>query len=511
MKYLVLVLLFALPLSAQTEQAKVRDYIRTHQRGILAEFVELLKLENVALNNAKGRADIQRNADFIVKMLEKRGIKGQVLNVEGGFPAVYGELLTPGATKTVVFYAHFDGQPVDPSKWKTPPFEPTLLDSAGKPMPLNLNPGIVPDPARANPEDFRLYARGASDDKAGVLGLITALDAMKAAGVKPSVNIKFFFEGEEEAGSEHLGAILAKYSDLLKSDLWILCDGPIHQSGKLQLVYGARGVMGLEMTVYGPNRALHSGHYGNWSPNPALDLAHLLAGMRDKDGRITIPGFYDDVRKPTTAEEQALAVFPDVDSKLKSELKLGRTLGNQRVERSALEPALNIRGIRAGSVGEAAANAIMTEASASIDFRLVPDQSPQSVRRKVEQFIRQQGYKIEGEGASDQPGSRRIRLQWETGYPPTRTSFAAPAAQAMVRTIEAAFPQQKPLLRLPTLGGSVPAYLFEQQFKVPVMILPIANYDNNQHAANENIRLGNLWQGIELYASLMAGLGQHWD
>ncbi len=532
MKPLLALLLLALPLAAQTPQDKIKQYIQTNQPRILTEFVELLKLENVAHSTAKGHADIQRNAEYIVKMLGKRGVTAKILNVDGGFPAVYGELLTPGATKTVVFYAHFDGQPVDTAKWKTPPFEPVLLDKAGSPVPLNLNPGIVPDPARAHPADFRLYARGASDDKAGVVGLITALDALKAAGVTPSVNIKFFFEGEEEAGSEHLGAILEKYAAELKADLWILCDGPVHQSGQLQLVYGARGVMGLELTVYGPNRALHSGHYGNWSPNPALDLAHLLAGMRNQDGRITIPDFYANVRRPTPAELRALAQFPDVDAALKTELALGRTLTGQepvapgaanqrraqRIERSVMDPAINIRGIRAGGVGSGATNSIPTEATASIDFRLVPVQTPESVRAQVERFLIMRGYAVTNQIGLDAAarGShpKLALLQWQSGYPPMRTSFDAPAAQAMARTIEAAFPdvyKDKKVLRLPTLGGSVPMYIFESQFKVPVMILPIANYDNNQHAANENIRLGNLWQGIEVYAGLMAELGKNWN
>jgi acetylornithine deacetylase/succinyl-diaminopimelate desuccinylase-like protein len=516
MKRTLAVLLLCLPLAAQSSQEKIKQYVQTNQGRILTELVDLLKLENVARNTPKGHADVQRNAEHIVKLLEKRGVTAKILNVDGGFPAVYGELIAPGARRTVMFYAHYDGQPVDPSKWKTPPFEPVLFDTAGKPMPLNLNPGIVPDPARGDPNDIRLYARGASDDKGGVIALITAMDALKASGVKPSVNIKFFFEGEEEAGSGHLEAILAQHRELLRSDLWILCDGPVHQSGRLQLVYGARGSIGLELTVYGPNRALHSGHYGNWSPNPALDLAHVLAAMRDRDGRITIPGFYGDVHQPTSAELKALAEFPDVDPALKSELKLGRSLGRQRIERSVMDPALNIRGIGAGNVGNAATNSIMTEATASIDFRLVPGQTLEKVKDRIERFlINQQGYAVTNQIGIDGPalGSfpRIALLQWQPGYPATRTAFDAPAAVAMHRTIEAAFPQQTPLLRLPTLGGSVPTYFFERQFKVPVLILPIANYDNNQHAANENLRLGNLWQGIELYAALMAEMDKHWN
>jgi acetylornithine deacetylase/succinyl-diaminopimelate desuccinylase-like protein len=278
--------------------------------------------------------------------------------------------------------------------------------------------------------------------------------------------------------------------------------------------------MGLEMTVYGPNRALHSGHYGNWSPNPAVDLANIIARLRDDRGRMATEAFAQSAVPPSQAEWQAIQQFPNVESSLKKELGLSRSLTDmrgqgQRVESSVLYPAMNIRGIRAGNVGDQATNSVMTEASASIDFRLVPNQTPENVREQFESWLKATGHTVitDDRPMTDELRATNppvVRLRWQPGYPPMRTSFDNAAAQAMVRTIEAAFPKQTPLLRLPTLGGSVPMYLFQQQFKVPAMILPIANYDNNQHAANENIRLGNLWQGIELYAALMAELGKQW-
>ncbi len=490
---------------------KVRAYVEQNDVAILKQLADFLAFENVSQNTPKGHADVEKNANYLVSLLDKRGMHPEILTVEGGFPAVYAELITPGATKTITFYAHFDGQPVDAPRWKTPPFTPVLLSGKMEYAAAQVDLAKLTGPLPIESKDWRLYARSASDDKAAVIGFLAALDALKASGIAPSVNLKFFFEGEEEAGSQHLGSILEKYSGKLRSDLWILCDGPTHQSGRNLLVYGARGVIGLEMTFYGPNRALHSGHYGNWAPNPAAELANILAGMRDTDGLIRIKDFYSPVRSPTPAEQQALAAIPNTDASLRDELALGRTEGHgERLERLLMNPAMNIRGIRAGNVGAAAANAIMTEASASIDFRLVPDQTPELVQQQVENHLMSSGYEIVhgpvGEDARKK-NSKLIRLDWEGGYPASRTDLDSPVATAVANTIQSAL--RVPLLKLPTLGGSVPMYLFKEKLNVPAVILPIANYDNNQHSSNENIRLSNLRQGIEIYAQLMAELGKN--
>ncbi|MCS6817168.1 MAG: M20/M25/M40 family metallo-hydrolase [Blastocatellia bacterium] len=482
---------------------RVRAYRFAHERAILGELVEFLSIPNVASD----REAIRRNAEFLKRMLERRGIRAEILQVGDAPPAVYGELLVPNARRTIVFYAHFDGQPVDPSQWASDPWKPVLrdrpLEHGGREIPWSAIPTPIPG-------EWRLYARSASDDKSPIVALLVALDALRAAAIPLSVNLKFFFEGEEEAGSPHLRAILQKYADRLKADAWVLCDGPVHQTRRQQVYFGARGIVDLELTVYGPVRPLHSGHYGNWAPNPAALLAHLLASMRDENGRIRIAGFYDDVRPLTESERRALAETPDIEASLREELGLGWSEGEgRRLVELIMAPALNVRGLRAGHVGETAQNAIPTEATASIDFRLVPDQTPESVRRRVEEHIRQQGFTIVSEEPTlDQRRQhpRIARLVWGSGYPPARTSMDLPVSRAIVRLIEETV--GAPIVKMPTLGGSIPMYLFQELLQVPIIGVPIVNHDNNQHAANENLRIQNFWDGIELYAALFAHLGR---
>jgi len=276
----------------------------------------------------------------------------------------------------------------------------------------------------------------------------------------------------------------------------------------MQLYFGARGVCDLEITVYGPARPLHSGHYGNWAPNPIGALTHLIDSMRDADGRILIPGFYDDVVPLTDGEKQALSEIPDVDADLKRELALGRTEGSGRsLNELILQPALNLRGISAGQVGERASNTIQSEARASIDFRLVPAETPDSVRTRVEKFVADQGWFIVREtpdAATRMAHERVVRLNWGAGYPPARTSLDLPIARQMAAIMTSAFGYAP--VRMPSLGGSIPMYLFQRGGRTPVIGLPIANHDNNQHAANENIRLQNLRDGIDVFAALFAAL-----
>jgi acetylornithine deacetylase/succinyl-diaminopimelate desuccinylase-like protein len=481
-------------------RARVRAWREAHAGPILREFADLVALPNIASDAVA----IRRNADAIVKMLERRGIAARLLEVEGSPPAVYGELLTPGARRTLMVYAHYDGQPVVPAQWATGPWTPVLrdgpLEKGGREVAFDKADGRTDG-------EWRLYGRSTGDDKAPIVGVLAALDALRAAGIPPSVNLKLFFEGEEEAGSPHLEAMLTAHAGRLKADVWVFCDGPVHQSRRLQLFWGVRGVMGLEMTVYGPLRSLHSGHYGNWAPNPAVTLAHLVAGLRGTDGRIHVGGLYDDVRPPSATERAAVAEVPNVDQELRAELALAETEPGRLVERILL-PALNVRGLSSGQVGDKAANAIPTEATASIDFRLVPDQTPEKVRARVEAHLAREGWHVVHEApAADvrRLHARLVRLDWEGGYPPSRTSMDLPVSRAVARVVEESV--GTPVVRLPTMGGSLPMYVFEKVLGVPVIGLPIANHDNSQHAANENLRLRNLWDGIEVYAGLIARLG----
>jgi acetylornithine deacetylase/succinyl-diaminopimelate desuccinylase-like protein len=509
---LVVALLIALvPLRTaaadDTLRTRVRAFRAANEARILRELTDFLTIPNVAADDA----NIRRNAAQLVRMLGTRGIKARLLeSPAGGPPAVYGELRTPGARRTVVMYAHYDGQPVNPAEWASDPWTPVLrrggLSGEVMPLPAPGQPGQQIDP------EARIYARSASDDKAPIVAFLVALDALRAAGIKPSVNLKFFFEGEEEDGSQHLGPLLARHARLLAADGWIFCDGPRHASGAFQVVLGVRGIVGVTMTTFGPARQLHSGHYGNWAPNPISLLVDLLASMRTADGRVTIAGLFDDVAPPTAEERAAVAALPDGDAALRQSLALAESEGKgARLAERLLLPAVNFTGIRAGNVGADAVNAIPAEASASIDLRLVPRQTPERVRALVEEHVRKQGFTIVHDRPSDdvrRKHARLVQLTWTDGYAPLRTPIQHPFAQAILRVVEEGS-GQRPLV-VPTFGGSLPLDRFATHLGKPLVIVPMANSDNNQHAANENLRVQNLWDAIELYATIFVRLGPLW-
>ncbi|MFL6541593.1 MAG: M20/M25/M40 family metallo-hydrolase [Chthoniobacterales bacterium] len=472
---------------------QTRTWRIAHEREIIAEFVELLAIPDLASD----KPNIERNAEAIRAMFEKRGAKTQLLRIDDAPPIVVADVIAPGATRTVGIYAHYDGQPVDPSKWKSDPWKPVMRDANGK--------EIDWQNAKSFDPESRLYARAAGDDKTPIIASAAALDAMHANGTPTTVNLRFVFEGEEEAGSPHLGDYLAKFANVLRPSAWILCDGPVHQSRRMEMFFGARGVVDLELTIYGPIKALHDGHYGSWVPNPIVRLTHLLDSMRDESGKILIAGFDKEFRAPTEAERAALRNVPDVDDALRKEFAIAQTLDGS-VSDSVLQPALNIRGIESGRVGAQAANSIPTEARASIDFRLVPNQTPESVRTLVERHIEKQGYTIVRDvpdAATRLKFPKIARVNWGAGYPPARTSLELPLSKEIADIMTAAGHEP---VKLPTLGGSIPMYLFQQPDDTPVIDLPIANHDDNQHAADENLRLQNLWDGIEVYAVLFATL-----
>jgi acetylornithine deacetylase/succinyl-diaminopimelate desuccinylase-like protein len=276
-----------------------------HEQAIMDEFFELLSLPNVS----RDTKDVLRNADAIAKMMALRNLAPRQVSIPGANPVVFGEIRTPGATRTIVFYAHYDGQPLDPKEWASPPFSPVIRPSSRAPF---------------NPES-RIYARSAADDKAPIIALLAAIDGIRAAGLQLKSNVKFVFDGEEEAGSPNLGKILAANKELFSGDLWLICDGPLHQTRRQLVVFGARGTFGMDLTVYGPRNELHSGHYGNWAPNPAMTLARLLTSMKDDDGRVLVDGFYDGIAPLTESEKRALAEAPDIDDQLIREFCLWLT------------------------------------------------------------------------------------------------------------------------------------------------------------------------------------------
>ncbi len=478
----------------------VRAWRVAHERAIATEFVTLLSLPNVATN----LEDVDKNAAYIEGQLRSRGLETQLLRAAANTPAsVFGQKTVAGARRTVIFYAHYDGQPIGQKGWISSPFRPSMRTALPEARPIDWQSAAGPlDP------NWRLFARSSGDDKASIQAMLSALDALQAAHIKPTVNIKLLYEGEEEQGSPHFAALVAQNLDLLKGDLLIMGDGPMHQSGRQMVNFGNRGITSLTLTVYGPTKPLHDGHYGSWAPSPAVMMAHLIASLRDEDGHILIPHFYDDVAPVSPADQAALAAMPPVEDDLKRALGLAHTVGPARLANGYLEPTLNVRAIHVGDEGPAAANAIATQADASIDIRLAPGETPRHTRELLEAYLTQQGWSIvraEPDLQTRLSHPRIVKVIWdEGGSIATKTALDLPASKAVVASIgrTAGYPP----IELPIVGASSGMADIVDQLHVPMVGVSIANYDDNQHAQNENLRLGNLWDGIEVYAGLLADL-----
>jgi acetylornithine deacetylase/succinyl-diaminopimelate desuccinylase-like protein len=484
------------PVAGQDAAQTARAWRQAHERQIVADYLDFLRLPNIA----RDTGHIRQNADAIMRAMAARGLNPRLLTVPDAPPVVYGELVAPHPTHTYVLYAHYDGQPVDPSQWATPPFEPAVR--AGR-LDMGAATVALPNSGPIDP-DWRIYGRSASDDKAPIVTILTALDALQAAHMIPSATIKFVFEGEEEMGSPHLPEILKANRDLLRADLWVIRDGPEY-GGRQTITFGARGFQGLDVTVYGAVRELHSGHYGNWAPNPALMLAQLLASMKDIEGRVLVAHFYDDVVPLTAGEQRALADLPNNDEALTKDLGLARTEGSG-ASLSALinQPSLNIRGLASGHVGEAATNVVPSTATASIDLRLVKGLTHEQQADRVIDHIRAQGYFVtssEPTPEERQAHPRIARVVVEPGgYDAVRTPLDLPVVRPVIAALSAV---RTPLSMQPTSGGSVPLSLIERELQTSTILVPTANPDNSQHSANENIRIGHLWNAIETDAALL--------
>ena len=492
------------PTPAQVAQ-EVRDYRTANEDRIVRELREFLAIPNIASDTP----NIQKNAAHLVGMLEARGIETHLLPITGRGPVVFGKLISPEAKRTVIFYAHYDGQPVDAAAWTDgQPFEPALRDAAieagGKRIPFPENRG--PHGAAYN-DDWRIYARSSSDDKSPIVALLAALDALREKRIPLAVNLKVILEGEEEAGSTHLQSTLELHKNLLGGDLLITGDGPVHQSGRPLVFFGNRGDIGMDITVYGPVRALHSGHYGNWAPNPAMELSRLLASMKDADGHVLIEGYYDDVAPLGEVERKALAEMPENDADLERELGIAKPEGGgKKLVELIMQPSLNIRGLRSAYVGDQAQNVVPDRAEASLDARLVRGEDPQQKFEQIAGFIRKQGYfVIDREPTMEERRAhqRVAKIINEGGYRASRTPMDLPVSRALIQVIQGATGGNAVIA--PTLGGSVPMYIFED-LGLPWIGVPIVNYDNHQHSSDENLRLGHFWRGMEIYGAILAGL-----
>jgi len=485
-------------LAQQDGVAIARAYREANGPSIIRHYAALLSLPNVA-SDAVG---VVRNAEYIRDALRALGVESELLTVPGAPPVVYGELLVPGAPRTLGLYVHYDGQPVDPSRWRHPPWEPTIYT---RPMEQGGVARSLPSDGEPIDPEWRLYARSAGDDKAPIGALLPVLQAFRDANVTATSNLKFFFEGEEEAGSPRLEQYFETYGDRLEDiDIWLLLDGPVHQSRRPQITFGVRGVTGLEVTVYGPSRSLHSGHYGNWAPVPGQMLAHLLASMKGEDGTVLIDGFYDTVEPIGEAERRALARMPPYDHELKRELGLAWTEGEPAsLDERLLLPSLTVRGFESGNVGASTRTVIPSTATAALGVRLVKGNDPEHMLDLVEAHIQKQGYHIVREDPDQETRLhyRKIaKVRRGRGYPAARTAMDLPVAQEIVAAVQrAAGPD---LVLKPGSGGSLPLYLFTDLLGRPALLVPVANHDNNQHAPNENLRIANLWYAIDLFGAL---------
>ena len=486
------------PLAGADLRASVEAFVAGRRPEILSELVELLSIPNVAAD----RANIRRNAEALRGMLQRRGLAAEILETDGN-PLVWGERKIPGASRTLLFYLHYDGQPVDPSRWRqASPFRPILRD------------GRMEEGAREIAEfssrkelrdDWRIYARSASDDKSPIVALCAALDALKAAGREPSSNIRVILDGEEEAGSVSLAPAIARYGEKLRANLVLILDGPLHPSRRPTLTFGARGSVALELMVYGPKFALHSGHYGNWVPNPAMRLAQLLGSMKDEQGRVLIEGFYAGIPPLSPQERGILQQVPDEPAQLQKMFGIARPDAvGENLQEAIQYPSLNVRGLRSGYVGADARTIIPAEATAAIDIRLVKETPSESMIQKVLAHIRKQGYEIvekEPDDATRLKHPKLVRVSIRRATEAYRTAMDLPESLLVAQALERTWGQTP--VRIRTSGGTVPISQFISALGCPAIGLPTVNFDNNQHSENENLRLGHFWNAIVSISALL--------
>lgn len=502
MKKIILLLLFPILIHAQNKSVTAsRAWIKKEGPSILSTYAELLAIPN----HASDLVNIRKNAAMISDMFSKREFSMQLLELDGVPPIVYGEHKVLNAQRTLCFYAHYDGQPVDPSTWKNAPFKPVLYDNAlykgGKPI-------LFPKQNEPVSDDWRIYARSASDDKAPIIVMMAAVDALKASGIGYTSNIKLFFDGEEESSSPNVKRYLEKYHTLFDDiTVWLLCDGPVFQTGDPTLKFGGRGVTDMELTVYGASRPLHSGHYGNYAPDPGFMLSQLLATMKDEKGNVLIENYYSSVEPISNFEREQLKKVPNIEQELKKDLKITYTEGEgQTLFNRLLLPSLTVKGLYAGNVGSLARNVIPNTAVAALSLRLVKGNDPEKMLDLVEAHIRKQGWQIVYADPDDETRMKYpkvIRVDRDKfGFPASKVSMDHPDILPVIEAVRS-FTGDK-LVLLPSEGGSngIFSVIFDD-LKKPGISVNMVNHDNNQHAEDENVRIGNLWYGVDLMSVLL--------
>lgn len=488
-----LFLFFSLSIHGQQDFDK---QINSKIRSSIAELKSFVSIPNDAINFE----DIDRNIVWLENAFEKRGFDTSRLSSEN-LDVLYASKQLNERLPTLLFYMHLDGQSVDGSKWdQSDPYEMVIK----KPI----NGGYTPIPyknlEKEVQEDWRLFGRSTSDDKGPIVMFLQSIDLIGENQIDLPYNIKVILDPEEERGSVPLAKVVENNRDLLEADYLIISDGPAHRSGKPTIIFGCRGITTMTLTTYGPKFSQHSGHYGNFAPNPILDLSQLLSSMKDTDGRVLIDGYYDGI-KIDEVTKSILKAVPDNDEKIKQQLKINRVdlVGNFYQE-SLQYPSLNIRGINAGWVGKEARTIVPSHATAELDLRLVPESDGNQLKKCVKNHIENKGYKIIYSEPSDEQRlnyPRLIKIGERGVTDAFRTPLNDPFGEHLKSVLENQFKQE--VVRIRIMGGTVPIASFINTLDIPAFIVPMVNHDNNQHSPNENLKIGQLTYGVTAFYKIL--------
>jgi len=452
---------------------KVIDFINMNREKFLDELKGLLAIPSISAL-PEHAADVRRCAEWCGDEMRRIGLQNVKLMDTPGNPIVYGDWLGAPDAPTVLFYGHYDVQPVDPlDLWETPPFEATVRDG-------------------------ELYARGAADDKGQVFMHFKAVEAHLGQAGRLPVNIKFFIEGEEEVGSVHLDDFIRAHKAELRADLVVISDTAMFDRGVPSICYGLRGLVYCQIDLRGSKGDMHSGAFGGAVANPAFVLAQMIAQMKDRSGRIRVPGFYDEVRPLEEAERQAWAQLPFNEKKYRKDFGIPKVTGETgftTLERTWARPTLEVNGLLSGFTGDGAKTVLPAVAMAKISMRLVPDQDPKKIAERFEAYVRKLA-----------PKTVELTFTGMHGGKPWMASYDHPFMQAAARAIERGFGRPPVFTRE---GGSIPVVsTFQEELGVPSVLFGVGLPDENAHAPNEKLDLGNFHNGIIAAAYLYHELAQ---